>query len=161
VQYRRSTVPAMANDQALFRMPNVRTYAAARLVSLSGAAICWVAMPLSMYGLTGSAWWTALVAVATSTPYLVFGLLAGAVADRESPQKIMVTADLVSGLALLTVPFMHILHQLHPLHVLAAAAVVQTGYVFFDAANFRVLPELVGRQNLLRANSFLSLRRWR
>lgn len=53
-----------------------------RSVSLLGTTITNVVFPILIYQLTHSALLTAFLQVCVSTPYILFGLFAGAFADR-------------------------------------------------------------------------------
>ncbi len=130
-----------------------RRYAVARTVSLAGSAITYLAMPVLVYQLTGSNFWTGVVVVAESVPYVCFGLLAGALADRVDRQRVMVSMDLVSAVLLGTVPVAYALGVLTAPHVLLVAFAAQSAFVFFDAANFGALPTLVGPERLAGAQS--------
>lgn len=135
--------------------PDFRRYLAARAVAVTGTLVSLVAMPVLVYQLTGSAAWTAAVAAVEALPYLVFGLVAGAVADRFDRRWLMVGADLTAAAALASVPVVWWAGGLSAVQVLVVAVVVQTAFVFFDAANFGALPTLVGRDRLTRAYSTL------
>ena len=80
-----------------------RRYWLARVISLLGAAVTYVALPVLVYQVTGSSLWTALVAVAQGAPYPCLGLLAGAVADRLDRRRLMVATDLASAAVLASV----------------------------------------------------------
>jgi predicted MFS family arabinose efflux permease len=135
--------------------PDVFRYVAARIVSLTGSAVTFIAMPVLIYGITGSATWTSLVIVAEAVPYLIFGLWAGALADHVDRRRVMVGADLLAALALATVPVAYWFDALTAGHVLIAAFGVRTIFVFFDAANQGALPSLVGRDRLPAANALV------
>ena len=139
----------------LLRDADLRRYLAARVVSVAGSAVTYVAMPVLVYGITGSAAWTSLVVVAQGLPYLLFGLWAGALADHISRKTMMVVADLTAALALATIPAAWWNGQLTAAHVIAVAFTAQTVFVFFDAANFGALPSLVPRLRLPAANSLV------
>lgn len=124
----------------------------ARTVSTAGTAVTLVAMPLLVLQRTGSPALASLVTAVEVVPYLVFGLVAGAVADRVDRRRLMVGADLVNAVALASVPLAAATGVLTTGHVLVAAAVVATGFVWFDAAAFGALPALVGRDRLGAAN---------
>ncbi|GAA0211399.1 MFS transporter [Saccharothrix mutabilis subsp. mutabilis] len=128
-----------------------RRYLAARLLSVAGSLVSVVALPVLVYQLTGSAGWTSAVAAAEALPYLVFGLLAGALADRVDRRVLMVSLDLVVAGALATIPLAWWAGVLTAGHVVAVAVVAQTAFVFFDAANFGALPALVGKDKLTAA----------
>ncbi|WP_408899496.1 MFS transporter [Nocardioides sp. R1-1] len=127
----------------------------ARVVAVAGSAVTGVALPLLVLQLSGSAFLTALVAAGQVAPYLVFGLLAGAVADRVSRRRLMVAAQLVSALALASVPVAHATGLLTVGHLLAVAVVVASSFVWFDAAAFGALPAIAGRERIVAANSLV------
>ncbi len=130
-------------------------YLTARVLSVVGAVVSAVAMPVLVYQLTGSAGWTSAVAAAEALPYLVFGLVAGALADRLNRRAMMVALDLAVAGVLLSVPLAWWADALSAPHVLAVAFATQTAFVFFDAANFGALPALMGKERLTAAYSTL------
>ncbi|WP_312878047.1 MFS transporter [Lentzea indica] len=130
-------------------------YLAARVLSVVGAVVSAVSLPVLVYQLTGSAGWTSAVAVAEALPYLVFGLLAGALADRLDRRAMMVALDFGVAAVLLSVPLAWWAGVLSAPHVVVVAFATQTAFVFFDAANFGALPALVGKDRLTAAYSTL------
>ncbi|MGN6299864.1 MAG: MFS transporter [Angustibacter sp.] len=146
--------PAADSALALLRDDrDYRRYFTARVVSLAGAVATVVAMPVLVYRLSGSAWLTASVTAMEALPYVVFGLLAGALTDRWNRQRVMVTSDLVNACVIGSVPVASWLGVLTVPHVLAAAFVAQAVFTFFDGANFGALPVLVGRRRVAAAAS--------
>ncbi|GGM75891.1 MFS transporter [Lentzea pudingi] len=130
-------------------------YLNARVLSVVGAVVSAVALPVLVYQLTGSAGWTSAVTAAEALPYLVFGLLAGALADRLDRRLMMVAMDLAVAAVLLSVPLAWLAGGLTAPHVVVVAFTTQTAFVFFDAANFGALPALVGKEKLAAAYSTL------
>ncbi|MCG8922848.1 MFS transporter [Lentzea sp. CC55] len=130
-------------------------YLTARVLSVAGAVVSAVALPVLVYQLTGSAGWTSAVAAAEALPYLVFGLLAGALADRLDRRAMMVALDVGVAAVLLSVPLAWWAGVLSAPHVVVVAFATQTAFVFFDAANFGALPALVGKDRLTAAYSTL------
>lgn len=126
---------------------------AARVISIAGSGVTYVALPVLVYGLTGSPLLTALVSALESVPYLLFGLFAGALADRRDRRRVMIGADLISAAAVVSAPLAAAFHALSSGHALAVTAVLATTFVFFDAAEFGALPTLVGSERLVAANS--------
>ncbi|GGU38528.1 MFS transporter [Lentzea flava] len=124
-----------------------------RVISTTGSAVSGVALPVLMYSLTGSAVHTAALAALTAAPYLVFGLVAGALVDRMHRRTVMVVTDAISAGLLASVPVAAALDTLTPQHLLLVAAGVASVGVWFDAASFGAVPALVGCRNLVRANS--------
>jgi MFS family permease len=133
--------------------PDFRRFWTARVVSLAGSSFTYVALPVLIYQRTGSPLLTGLVAAFEAIPYLLLGLVAGALADRWDRRRVMVAADLVSAVALGSLPIADVLGVLTVPHVLVAAFLSPTVFVFFDAANFGALPALVGRDRIASANS--------
>lgn len=142
-------------EASLLSDRDLRRYFVARMISVTGVMVAYVVMPVLVYSITDSARWTSFVAIAEGVPYLLTGLFAGAVADRLDRKRIMVSADLVSGVVLTTIPLAWALDVLTPLHIVIAAFLVQVVYVFFDAANNGALPRLVTRARLPRANALV------
>jgi MFS family permease len=130
-------------------------YLSARVLSVTGAVVSAVALPVLVYQLTGSAGWTSAVTAAEALPYLVFGLLAGALADRLDRRKMMVALDFAVAAVLLSVPLAWLAGGLTAPHVVVVAFATQTAFVFFDAANFGALPALVGKERLTVAYATL------
>jgi hypothetical protein len=88
-----------------------------------------------------------------SRPYLLFGLLAGALADRGDRRRLMVGGDLLRAALVGSVPLAAALGVLKLPHVYLAALGVAVVFVWADAASFGALPALIGRQRLPAANS--------
>ncbi|WP_084727715.1 MFS transporter [Rhodococcoides yunnanense] len=123
----------------------------ARTIAWFGSAVALVALPLVVYRTTGSASATALLAAVESAPYLVFGLFAGAVADRWRRRPTMVVTAVAACAAVASIPVAHSAAILTTTHVFVAAFVSAAALVFFDAAGFGLLPSLVPRERLADA----------
>ena len=91
------------NDRAL-ALPEFRLFLAARSISWAGNAITLVALPILVFQLTGSPALTGLLTAVEALPYLVFGLPAGALADRWNRKRVLVTAWAASGIVMATIP---------------------------------------------------------
>jgi len=132
-----------------------RPYATAYLISEAGSAVSLIVMPILVYQRTSSSLWTAAVGAASAVPYLVLGFFAGAIADRRPRANLMVAANAVSGIVVLSIPLAYRLGHLSALQVVVVAVVSQSAFVFYDAANFGYLVSIVGRDGILAANGFL------
>ncbi len=151
---RRSPAPAREADAPrLYDDPDFRRYLWSRLLSLSGTMITLVALPVLVYRLSGSAFLTAMVAALEAAPYLIFGLVAGALSDRWDRKAVMVSADLANAVVMGSVPLAHWLGILTVPHVLVVAFATPAIATFFDGANFGALPVLVGRSRIASANA--------
>ena len=127
----------------------------ARNVSLLGSTITTVVLPILVFRLTGSAFQTSLLATFEVLPYFLFGLVAGAIADRVNRRRLMVSCDLINMALLGSIPLAAMLDTLTLTQIYAVALLSATVFVWFDAANFGALPALVGRERIVEANSLL------
>lgn len=125
-------------------------------MSLAGSGIAQVVLPILVFQLSGSASLTALLLTIEAVPYLVFGLLSGAVADRVDRRRLMVGCDLVSAAAVASVPLAAVMGSLTLAHIYVAGLVSATCFVWFDSAEFGALPAIVGRKRIVAATSVLA-----
>ncbi|WP_166346696.1 MFS transporter [Phytoactinopolyspora limicola] len=124
-------------------------------VSTTGTAISGVVMPILAYQMTGSALHTSVFSAISVVPYILFGLPAGAVADRVNRRAVIILCDIASAVTMLSVPLVAHTGELTVGHLYAAAAVCATMFVWSDAAHFSVLVSVAGRERLPAANSAL------
>ena len=132
-----------------------RRFWLAQAITVTGTWVTFVALPLLVYQRTGSALQTSLLTALEFLPYLLFGLLAGAVADRVNRKRLMVGAAMGNALVLATIPIAEAFGALTLPHVYVAALVSMTLFVWYDAANFGAVPSLVGRERVVAAQSAL------
>jgi len=124
-----------------------------RIVSGAGTMITSVVLPILVFRLTGSAAQTALLTGLRAIPYLLLGLLAGALADRADRRRIMVGCDLLNAALLGSIPLAAAVHALTLAQIYLVAILSAAAFVLFDAASFGALPALVGRERIAAANS--------
>lgn len=136
------------DDERATAVPAFRLFLTARAISWAGNAVTLVALPILIFQLTGSPALTGALTAVEAIPYLVLGLPAGALADRWDRKRVLVLTGVASGLAMATVPLAAMLGLLTVPHLFAAALTVSSLFVFFDAAGFGALPELVGRKRI-------------
>lgn len=99
----------MVPARRLLAAPDFRRWYLSRSATVAGTAASAVALPPLTYRSTGSALVTSAVAALEALPYLLFGLFAGAAADRLRRKRMMVSADLICALLMLSVPAAHAL----------------------------------------------------
>lgn len=117
-------------------------------VSAMGSAVTMVAMPLLVLLMTGSGLLMGIVGILESAPDLLFGLLAGAYADRWDRRRAMIFAD--AGRALLTalIPLAVIAGLPAVPVILIVVAPINVLRVLFSAAQNASMPALAGRDRL-------------
>ncbi|MEU6005633.1 MFS transporter [Streptomyces sp. NPDC047453] len=127
----------------------------AAVLSSFGDALRTVALPLLALSLTDDPLLIASVTACGYLPWIVFGLLGGAVADRVDQRRAMWAADTVRGLLVggfaLAVALGHASTGL----LIALAFALTTLQTLFDNAATALLPALVGPEALGSANARL------
>jgi MFS family permease len=130
-------------------------FSASFLANLSDG-IVQIALPLLAIGVTTEPGLVAGVAVASRLPWLVFALIAGALADRLDRRRTMVLVDagrvvLLGGLTIA------ILAQVATIWLLYVVAFVLGCFeTMFDTAASSMLPNVVGKDRVVAANSRLN-----
>ena len=89
-------------------------------------------------------------------PSIVIGFFAGVVADRIRRRPILIASELGRFALLASIPVVYALGHLHIEHLYAVAFFNGVLTTFFDVANRSYLPTLVGRGDLVDANSKLT-----
>ncbi|MDQ2837712.1 MAG: MFS transporter [Actinomycetota bacterium] len=84
-----------------------------------------------------------LVSAARWLPYLLFGLVAGVLADRSRRRPLLVTTDLGRGLLLIAIPLLALTHRLTIVVLLAFMLAFGLLSLVNDAASRSFLPRLV------------------
>ncbi len=129
----------------------------AHAISEAGSRVTYIVAPVLVFQLTGSALNTGVLVALEGAPYLVFGLLAGAVADRSDRRRLMVGCNVLQTALLASVPVASAAGALTVAQIYVVALVSASLFVWFDAANFGALPSIVGRDLLVEANSAISV----
>jgi MFS family permease len=125
-----------------------------QLVSASGSAVTTVALPLvAVVTLQASAVQMGALSALSIAPHLVFGLLAGVWVDRWSLRRVLIWTDLGRLVLLGSVPVAAALGWLRIEQLYAVAVLTGVLTLLSDTASQTMLPALVPREDLLRANS--------
>ncbi|MGW4643798.1 MFS transporter [Sphaerisporangium sp. NPDC004334] len=132
----------------LRRQRDYRLLWSARAVSETGTEVSRLAVPLTAAALLNATpVQMGLLTAATSLPYLLIGLPAGAYADRlRRHRPLLVLCEVVSGAAVLTVPLGWLAGLLTVPWLITVALVVGTCSVFYRAVWFPHLPSVVARE---------------
>ena len=127
----------------------------AAVVSRFGDALRGAALPLLAASLTDRPLLIASVTACGYLPWIVFGLLGGAVADRVDQRRAMWTVDAVRGLLVAAFAVVVALGHASIALLIALAFVLTTLQTLFDNASTALLPALVDREALGSANARL------
>lgn len=128
-----------------------------QLVSSLGDALYRIALGFWILAETGSTAIAGGVIAASTLPRVLLSPLAGAAADRLPRKWILVAADLSCGAAVLWIGVAARGESLELWMVVAASLAVGAGAAFFNPTLEAVLPDLVARGNVVRANAAFAL----
>jgi MFS family permease len=104
-----------------------------------------------MATLTPSALMVALVQTASTIPFLLFGLAAGALADIFDRRRIVVITQWVLLIATATVGAVTLAGAINPIGLLALTFVIGSAFAFYTPAQQASINDLVSRPDLSRA----------
>lgn len=128
-------------------------YLSGQSVSQLGSSFTAFAMPLLVFRLTHSATNLAITTAAEFLPYLLFGLLLGAVVDRVDRRRMMLRSDIARAAVIAVLPALSILGALAVWQIYVATFVQATLGILFSCGEFAAIPALVGRDGLVTANA--------
>ncbi|MEJ7752481.1 MAG: MFS transporter [Candidatus Limnocylindrales bacterium] len=114
-----------------------------------------IALPLIAVRLTDSPVLVAGVAIAGRLPWLLFALIAGALADRLDRLRTMRHVNLLRFAVIGLMAALALLDLLSLPALYIAAFVLGIGETLFDTAAQSIMPSLVGREQLSKANGRL------
>lgn len=150
----------MPNRSALWNHRDFLNVWAAETISVFGSQFYLIAMPLAaVIILDASAYEMGILFSLEMLPFLLFGLLAGVLADRRRRRTIMIVCDFGRAAVLAVVPVSWYLDALSLPIMYGVAFVAGTFTAFFDIAYQAYLPVLVKRTELLDANGKLETSR--
>lgn len=131
---------------------------AAHTVSQFGTQIGFLALPLVAIAELGAGpIEVAALGTLEFLPYLLIGLPVGVWVDRLRRRPVMIGADLVRAIALLSVPATWLLGGLSLAQLYVVALVTGLLSVFFDVASQSYLPSVVPASRLVGANAKLEM----
>jgi predicted MFS family arabinose efflux permease len=127
-------------------------YFSGQLVSQVGSSFTLFALPLLVFKLTHSATNLALTTASNFVPYLLFGLVLGALVDRVDRKRMMLITDVGRAAVIAVLPVLALSGTLRVEDIYAVAFVQSTLGILFNCGEFAAIPSLVGRDDLVAAN---------
>ena len=146
--------------QALIRNPRFLRLWAAETISHFGSNITGIALPfVAITLLQAGPLEVAILNLADFLPFLLIGLLVGALVDRLPRRAVLIGGDLGRAILILTIPLAYLAGVLSLPQLIAVGFLVGVLTVFFDVAYQAYLPSLIGREDLVEGNSKLEFSR--
>ena len=125
----------------------------AYIVTNIGDGIALAAGPLLVASQTSDPFLVSLAVLSGYLPHLVFGLIAGVVADRHDRRRIVAGVNVFRALVLVVLTTMIVTDVVNIALVLATLFVLGTAETFADASSSTLIPSLVAREDLGVANA--------
>ena len=140
---------------APLRHADFRSLWVAGLISDTGDWLLFIALPVVVYQLTGSALGTSFAFLVELAPGIVLAPLVGRLADRWDRRRVLLLVSAAQGAALLPLLAVHTRSDLPILYsVILVEAALMT---LFDPAKNAMLPTLLAPDELVSANALIGL----
>ena len=153
-------MPSAAPRRRLIRDPGFLRLWTAETISHLGSSFSALAMPIvAIQLLNAGPMEIAIINLADTLPFLVIGLLVGALIDRLPRRGVLIVADLGRAMLLLSLPISYALGLLSIPQLVIVGLLVGTLTVFFDVAYQAYLPSLIPKEDLVEGNSKLEISR--
>jgi MFS family permease len=153
------TAPAESRP-SLNRDPQFLRLWTAETISHFGSSITGIALPFVAITLLGAGpLEVAVLNLADFLPFLLIGLLAGALVDRLPRRAVLIGGDLGRAALILTIPIAYLAGLLTLTQLIIVGFAIGVLTVFFDVAYQAYLPSLIGRKDLVEGNSKLEFSR--
>ena len=124
-------------------------------VAAFGGSVSTVAVSYIVYHVTHNAYYIAYLGMAGVIPGIIFGLLAGVIADRYDRKLLMVTSDVVRTIFMVFLAlFLYFMGFSFPL-ILAVMVIVYSFTTLFQPASQALLPMLISKESLENGNGLL------
>src|SRR3954462_9712713 len=126
---------------------------AGQAVSVIGAQVTAVAVPLQVYAISHSSLYVGLVGLASLVPLVLLGLYGGAIADAVNRRTMLLVTSTGSGLVSVVL-LLQAAMGVHRLSLLYLCVVLQASFFALDyPARRAILPQVLGRDQIAAANT--------
>ncbi|HBF37254.1 MAG TPA: MFS transporter [Firmicutes bacterium] len=125
-----------------------------RLVSQIGDKFYGIALAWWVLQKTHSPLTMGFLMVTSALPGLLMAPWAGACIDRLDRKPIMVAADIIRSGFVLTITILSLSNRMEVWHVFVVGGIISLGSVFYDPTVQAVVPQIVRKEQLAKANSY-------
>ena len=145
---------AVRDPEDVFRIPGYFAFWSAYTVSGFGTYVTTLALQvLVLLTLHGTAADVGLLNAARWLPYLLLGVIVGALVDRRRRRPILIGTDLARAVLLGAIPILYIAGWLNTAVLIVFVAFFGVFSLFGDAASQSFLPRVVPKRSLLAAHA--------
>ncbi len=142
----------MKPPSGLFFNLNFLALFSSQTLSAIGASVYSFALLWDMKVLTNNAFLMSLVGFAWMVPVIIFGPIAGVIADRSSKRRVMMYSDATRLLLTVVVTVLSLLKILEPWEIVAVTFFSNAVATLFNPAASALLPHMVEKDQLPTAN---------
>lgn len=128
-----------------------------QFVSAVGDVIYEIALGFWVLAVTGSTGLMGALMAASTIPRVLIAPFAGVLVDRSDRKWLLVAMDALRGAAILFIAVAAYMGFLKVWMVFCAGIIIGIGAAFFNPTIGAALPDVVERENLVKANSFFSM----
>jgi hypothetical protein len=146
---------ATRRGSSAFSVRDFRLLWSAGFVSDGGDWLLFIALPLVVLRLTGSAFGTSVALLLELAPLVLLAPLFSRIVSRFDARRLMVSVNVLQALALVPLAFIRTADDLPLLYTVIAVESALSGV--FDPAKNAMLPRLVARPQLVSANALVGL----
>ena len=140
----------------LWREANFLKFWSAQAISAIGSRITRTALPiLAVVTIGASVESVAMLSALALAPGVIVGLVMGGRVDRRAKRPLLIGADLVRAVLLMTIPIAAWQGLLSMVQLYIVAALTGAATTLFQIADNAYLPALIGRDRLIEGNSKL------
>lgn len=139
--------------QALWRNSDYLILWAGQAISIVGSQVSLFSLPLLILLVSNSPGLAGFVAALRTVPYLVLGLVTGALVDRWNRKRAMILCDSGRAVALASIPLAYWTGHLSVVQIAAVSLVEGTLMVPYSLSSTAALPRVVGTEQLPLAMS--------
>ncbi|MEO0079397.1 MAG: MFS transporter, partial [candidate division WOR-3 bacterium] len=158
---REQSAPQRSQLLPVLKIPEFVVFATSQAVSLFGDKLDYMALLALIAYFSSRFGWDSTKAISylsvvVALPVVLFGPLAGVLVDRWDRRKVMVVCDSCRAVLVLLIPFLTLLTDGFLIVYPIAFSVFLFG-LFFNTARLAIIPNLVGPDKVLGANSFMNI----
>ncbi|KGR85448.1 MFS transporter [Lysinibacillus odysseyi] len=135
----------------------VLIYLAGAGISQLGNVLAGLAFLFLSYEMTQSTSLTTIIAIVQAVPYLLFGLIGGAIADHFNKKRLLLWLDCLRVPIILSLVVLYELNSLAFWHLLLVSVVIQSLGCFYNPAYRSILPLITPSDQRTTVNSLLDI----
>ncbi|WP_243523332.1 MFS transporter [Bacillus pseudomycoides] len=139
--------------KTILKNKNVMYYLLGGGVSSLGDILTGLAFVFLAYDLTGSELYTTGMVIATTVPYLLFGLVGGVIADWVQKKKLLIMIDIIRIPLTLSLVFCYYFDVLTYTYMIIISFFIQCCGCFFNPAHRALLPMIIPMEQRNMTNS--------